>query len=198
MTSWCCTTTCSAAPRLPRSIRITQRRCRRSPSGWCAPTRTTACGTITAGSHARSIVGWHGVDTPPAHRRAQRRRHPSPRRVRAPVEPRRCRHLRQPLPAAPGRRLRRRPLAPLHAPDPGARRGPHLGRVGPLRRPRRVQPAAAAIVASGTPAARAPPQMLSHVSAGRVMPLAMRCWRRSCSTSPGSFTPWAGSIAAAS
>ena len=61
------------------------------------------------------------------------------------------------------------------------------------RRTRRSQAAAVAMVDSGTPAARAP-QMLSRVSAGSVMPLAMRRWRRSCSISPGRVAPSPGSM----
>ena len=73
------------------------------------------------GSHARSIVGWSGIESrrliDDLLERATRPEDVYTHQWRA------GRHgdLGQPLPAAPGRRVRRRPLAPADAPDP--RRG---------------------------------------------------------------------------
>ena len=79
-----------------------------------------------AGSHARSIVGWSGIDS----RRLIDELNDFATPARAPLvaalEAGRHRHLGQPLHPASGSRLRRRPVPSPHAPDRVRGAGPTL------------------------------------------------------------------------
>ena len=112
---------------------VRQRLVRRNPA--------TGARNLYIGSHAREIEGWEFDESRGAAGRAGRGDDGRRACAEPPLAAGRPGDLGQSLPAAPGRRLRCRPLPPPHAPDPRHRRRPDPGGVAPgparlRRRPR--------------------------------------------------------------